>query len=232
MSSLSNKVALVTGASRGIGLAISNALRDSGAHVVRLARSLDPANKPGQTDIRCDLTVPNDVGVAVDRLLNDPGAPDVVVNNAGVFLMKPVADTSIEEFEQQLAVNLKGPFLLLRALLPHLIRKGGTHIVNIGSIADHVAYAGNAAYGASKFGLRGLHEVIRRELDNTDVRLTLVSPGPTNTELWDSLETADRNDVLDRSDMLNADDVAQAVLFAVMRPPGVNVDLIRIGPVH
>lgn len=221
---------MVTGASRGIGLAIATALQDAGAHVVRLARSLEPNRIDRRTDIPCDLLVPSDVDKAVTQLLTEPGVPDIVVNCAGVFLLKPVAETTVEEFQQQLAVNLTGPFLILRVLLPHLIRKDSAHIVNIGSIADNVAYAGNAAYAASKFGLRGLHEVIRRELSGTDVRLTLISPGPTNTELWDSLETAGRDDVVDRSDMMIAEDVAHAVLFAVTRPARVNVDLIRLGP--
>lgn len=231
MSHLVGKVALVTGSSRGIGLAIAERFEQTGAHVVRLARSFEPHRSGDKTDVRCDLCDPGAVSRAVAEVLAGPGAPDIVVNNAGAFLMKPLAEISPAEFEGQLAVNLRGPFLLLRELLPHLIRKDRAHVVNIGSIADHVPFPGNAAYAASKFGLRGLHEVIRRELAGTDVRLTLVSPGPTNTQLWDSLGQADRESLLDRADMLTPGDVAEAVMFAVTRPPKVNVDLIRIGPV-
>jgi NADP-dependent 3-hydroxy acid dehydrogenase YdfG len=228
MSSLSGKIALVTGASRGIGLAISSALREAGAHVAGLSREIKPTGVARQTSIRCDVSKPGEVSDVIARLVVDPGLPDIVVNNAGTFLLKPLVDTTVAEFDEQIQVNLRAPFLVIRELLPHLIRKGSAHIVTIGSIADHTAFPGNAAYGASKFGLRGLHEVVRKEMVGTDVRTTLVSPGPTNTELWDSVG-ADQ-DVLDRTEMLVAEDVAEAVLFALTRPSHVDVESIRIGP--
>jgi NADP-dependent 3-hydroxy acid dehydrogenase YdfG len=152
-----------------------------------------------------------------------------VINNAGTFLLKPLAETTKHEFESNLAVNLTGPFLVLRELLPHLIRHDRAHVVTIGSVADHIPFPGNAAYGASKYGLRGLHEVVTRELSTTDVRTTLISPGPTDTDLWEELDAKDES-LMDRADMLHADDVAQAVLFAVTRPPRANVELIRMSP--
>jgi NADP-dependent 3-hydroxy acid dehydrogenase YdfG len=227
---LTDKIALVTGASRGIGLAIAEQLLREGAHVIRVARNLSPLETESQTDVPCDITQSDAVRRTVARIVVAPGVPDIVVNNAGTFLLKPVVETTPEEFARQLSVNLGGPFLVLRELLPHLIRKRHAHLVTIGSVADHVPYAGNAAYGASKYGLRGLHEVLRRELVGTDVRTTLISPGPTNTELWDEVQPNDPNEVPDRSQMLAAEDVAQAVLFAVTRPERVNVELIRLGP--
>lgn len=227
---LTEKIVLVTGASRGIGLAIADQLLREGAHVIRVARNLSPLETESQTDIPCDITQSDAVRRTVAQIVVAPGVPDIVVNNAGAFLLKPVVETTPEEFARQLSVNLGGPFLVLRELLPHLIRKRRAHLVTIGSVADHVPYAGNAAYGASKYGLRGLHEVLRRELLGTDVRTTLVSPGPTNTELWDEVQPSDPNEVPDRSQMLAAEDVAQAVLFAVTRPARVNVELIRLGP--
>ena len=221
---------MVTGASRGIGLAVADELQGAGAHVVRLARSLSAASAEGRTDIPCDITKEEEVERAVMQLVGDVGVPDIVVNNAGTFLLKPLAETTMAEFQHQLTVNLMGPFLVLRALLPHLIRKERTHVVTIGSIADHAAFPGNAAYGASKYGLRGLHEVLSRELADTDVRMTLVSPGPTDTKLWSRLDSEASEDLLDRSDMLHPEDVAAAVLFAVTRPPRANVELIRITP--
>ncbi len=230
MSSVAGKTALITGASRGIGLAISDVLFDNGAHVVRLARSLSPASSERRTDFACDVTKEHDVRTTMLQVVSEFGAPDIVINNAGTFMLKPLVETSKAQFERNLAINLTGPFLVLRELLPHLIKRDRAHIVTIGSIADHVPFPGNAAYGASKYGLRGLHEVLKRELSGTDVRTTLVSPGPTDTSLWDELSSEEGSDLVDRADMLQVQDIAEAVLFAVTRPPRANVDLIHISP--
>ncbi len=220
----------MTGASRGIGLAIGETLLANDARVVRLARSLTTTSIENCTDFKCDVTNEDEVRTTIARVVEVVGVPDIVVNNAGTFMLKPLAETTKEEFDNSLRVNLTGPFLVLRELLPHLIKKDRAHIVTIGSVADHVPFAGNAAYGSSKYGLRGLHEVLARELQGTDVRTTLISPGPTDTGLWDDLSGEGDRTVADRANMLHAEDVAQAVLFAVSMPDRANVDLIRISP--
>jgi NADP-dependent 3-hydroxy acid dehydrogenase YdfG len=227
---LDGKIAMVTGASRGIGLAISDLLFGNGAHVIRLARSLTPQSAERCTDLACDVTNEDEVRKCISQVISQVGVPDIVVNNAGTFMLKPLVETSRQQFERSLSVNLMGPFLILRELLPRLIKHDRAHIVTIGSIADHVPFPGNAAYGASKYGLRGLHEVLKRELNGTDVRTTLISPGPTDTTLWDELSSDEEGDLVDRADMLQVDDVAEAVLFAVTRPPRANVDVIHISP--
>ena len=229
MNPLADRIALVTGASRGIGLAICEALYQAGAHVIGLARSLATSSSDRRTDFTCDVTNEEAVKTVISRVIEDVGVPDIVINNAGTFLLKPLAETTKREVEDHLTVNLIGPFLIIRELLPHLIRHDRAHIVTIGSVADHVPFPGNAAYGASKQGLRGLHEVMTRELSTTDVRTTLISPGPTDTSLWDELDSANES-LMDRADMLHAGDVAQAVLFAVTQPARANVELIRISP--
>ncbi|NIM52375.1 MAG: SDR family NAD(P)-dependent oxidoreductase [Gemmatimonadales bacterium] len=231
MTALADKVALVTGASRGIGRVIADRLEDAGAQVIGLARSFTERSAGPRLEIRCDVTREDDIQRAVERMLHEVRAPDIVVNNAGAFLLKPLSDTSKSEFEEQLRVNLVGPFLVLRALLPHLARSGDTHLVTIGSVVDHRPYPENVAYGASKYGVRGLHEVLAEELRGSGIRLTLVSPGPTDTKLWDSLDPDGRDDLPSRSTMLLPTDVADAVLYAVTRPPHVNVDWIRLMPV-
>jgi NADP-dependent 3-hydroxy acid dehydrogenase YdfG len=227
---LTGKIALVTGASRGIGLAVADELRAVGAHVIRLARSLSDGSADRQTDIRCDVSVPADVDRAVYKVLKETGAPDVVVNNAGTFFIKAFEQTSAAEFAQSIAVNLTGPFLIARAFVPHMVKRGSGHLVTIGSISDHVGLAGSTAYAASKFGLRGMHEVIRVEVARTGVRTTLVSPGPVDTDVWDAVDPDSKPGFTKRKDMLRAEDVAEAVRWVVTQPARVDVTEIRLMP--
>ena len=230
MSPLANQIAVVTGASRGIGLAIAEGLRGAGSRVIRLARSLQGGPDEGFLDFRCDVTDEAMVSGAVERLIETYGVPDIVVNNAGAFLLKPLVDTNRQELEDQLAVNLVGPCLMLRALLPHLTARGRGRIITIGSVADYRPLPGNAAYGASKHAVRALHEVLQAELSGTGVQATLISPGATDTRLWDSLDPDRRADLPKRTSMLQPEDVAAAVLFAASRPDRVNVDVLRLQP--
>src|SRR5712692_5531521 len=147
-TALAGKLALVTGASRGIGLAVAELLHAAGAHVVRLARTLVDGTADRRTDLRCDVTDPAAVDRAVGRVLTERGVPDIVVNNAGIFFIKPAAETTPDDFTRTIAVNLMAPFLVTRALVPHLVRRGTGHFVTIGSIADHVAFTGSTAYAA------------------------------------------------------------------------------------
>ena len=227
---LVGKTALVTGASRGIGLAVAGELRAAGAHVVRFARSLADASSDRQTDVRCDMSVAEQVDEAVGKLLKQLGVPDIVVNNAGAFFIKRIEETTIADFLQTLAVNLTGPFLVARALVPHFRKKGSGHLVTIGSVSDHVGYPGSSAYAASKFGVRGMHEVIKAELAQSGVRTTLISPGPVNTDMWDEVDPDAQPGFTKRKDMMRAEDIAEAVLFAVTRAARVDVTEIRMMP--
>jgi NAD(P)-dependent dehydrogenase (short-subunit alcohol dehydrogenase family) len=231
VSSLDGKIAIVTGASRGIGAAIASTLASHGAHVVRVARSLAEGEHVGFLDLRCDLTDPSQVERLGDRVLADVGTPEIVVNGAGGFVLRSLEATAVAELDAQLAVNLRGPFAMARTFLPPMRQAGRGSFVIIGSVADHVGLADNSAYAASKFAVRGLHETLVAEYRGTGVRLTLVSPGPTDTTLWDPFDPDHRQGFTRRVDMLRAEDVADAVLFVVTRPAQVHVDWLRLSPV-
>ena len=224
------KIALVTGASRGIGLAVAIALRVRGMHVVRLARSLKNETGERRTDIQCDVTQPDEVEGAIDRIETELGVPDVLVNNAGIFLIKPLGDTTLDDFTNTLAANLTAPFLFARRIVPKMVKRGSGHLVTVGSISDYIGFSGSSAYAASKFGLRGMHEVIRQETAKSGVRTTLVSPGPVDTDIWDAVDPDSKPGFTKRKDMMKAEDVAAAVVYAVTQPEHLTVTEIRLLP--
>ena len=222
-------LALVTGASRGIGLAVAERLAADGATVVRLARGLVPG-RGAFVDLPCDLADDAGLDAVLDTVLGEIGTPDVVVSNAGGFLLRALAETPLADFDAQLRLNLRVPFALARRLLPAMRAAGRGRWITIGSVADHVGFPENAAYAASKFGVRGLHETLVAEYRGSGVLLTLVSPGPTDTAVWDPVDPDAREGFVRRADMLRPADVADAVHFVATRPPNVHVDWLRLGP--
>ncbi len=230
MTRLARRVAVVTGASRGIGAATAELLAGEGAQVIRVARSLAARSHGSFHDVPCDLTDPAQVNRLGVRIVTQHGAPDIVVSNAGSFLLRPLEETNPAEFEHQLAVNLAAPFHVARAFLPAMRNAGKGSFISVGSVADHVGLPENAAYAASKFGLRGLHETLQAEYRGSGVRLTLVSPGPTDTDIWDQVDLEGRPEFTPRSGMLRPNDVAEAILFVATRPPHVLIDWFRLGP--
>jgi NAD(P)-dependent dehydrogenase (short-subunit alcohol dehydrogenase family) len=230
VSRLAGRVALVTGASRGIGAAVAGALLAEGAHVIRVARTLADGSKGGIQDCHADLTDPDQVSRLASRVAAEHGPPDIVVSNAGAFLLRSLETTGPADLEVQLAVNLKAPFYVARAFLPLMRKAGRGTFISVGSVADHAGFPENAAYAASKYGLRGLHETLLAEYRNTGVRLTLVSPGPTDTAVWDPFDPDSREGFIRRADMLRPADVAEAIVFVATRPPHVLIDWLRVGP--
>lgn len=231
------RTALVTGASRGIGRAVADRLAASGVRVAALARTggalaeLAGAHPQGRVvPLAADLRDAAATARALDAARAAfGGAPDLLVNNAGVFVVAPAHETDADAFAAVLDANLAAPFRLVRALLPEMRARGAGHVVTIGSVADRNTFPGNAAYAASKYGLRALHEVLRAECRGTGVRCTLVSPGPVDTPLWDALDPDHTDGFTPRAAMLAAADVADAVLYAATRRPEVNVDELRLG---
>jgi NAD(P)-dependent dehydrogenase (short-subunit alcohol dehydrogenase family) len=235
-SPLEGRTAIVTGASRGIGLACARALVASGARVALLAR--------GATDLRavahelgphamaypCDVTDGFAVRAVADAIRQAfAGAPDIVISNAGSFPLAPLETMPAETFADAIETNLIAPFLLLREFLAEMRARGSGHIVTIGSIADRMVFPENGAYAASKYGLRAMHEVLRAETRGSGVRATLVSPGPVDTPLWDPIQPDSRPGFTPRAAMLSADAVADAVLYAVTRPADTDIEELRLG---
>ena len=231
---LRGRSALISGGSRGIGRECARRLGRAGASLVLLGRDRQAlaavANELGGsvTSIVCDFANATQVDeIAADLRFNNV-LPDILINNAGQFFLAPMEQTSVEDFERIVRVNLTSHFALMRAFLPAMRARGSGDVVTIGSIADVRPLEGNAAYSASKFGLRGLHGVLREETRGTGIRATLVSPGRVDTEIWSGIDAGERSDVGPRAGMIAAEEVADAVLYVVTRPRSVNIDELRL----
>ncbi len=223
---LGDQIVLVTGASRDIGAAIADALASRGARVLAASRSAPGRAVPSRGQVaavRLDVTDPNQVEDVFDWIVDQVGAVDALVNNAGVGVFAPVTELSRDDFQRVLNVNLTGAFHCAQRALP-LLRDGGGRILQIGSLADHRGFADSAAYAASKYGLRGLSDVLREELRDAGVRVTHVSLGAVATDIWN-----DRPE-FDVRDMLAPADVAAVVADVLSRPLSMSVDELRLMP--
>jgi NADP-dependent 3-hydroxy acid dehydrogenase YdfG len=232
---LEGTTALVTGASRGIGAEIARRLAGSGLRVALLARTLPALENlaseigNGAFAVQCDVTDRNAITGAMAEVRARFGeAPYALINNAGLFTIRGIDESSPGEFESLVAANLTAPFLLVNGFLGEMRTRGSGHIVTIGSIADRHIFAGNAAYSATKFGARAIHEVLREETRGSGIRATLVSPASVDTDVWDPIHYFGSQDKPDRSLMLSPSAVAGAVLFALAQPSHVNIDELRL----
>jgi NADP-dependent 3-hydroxy acid dehydrogenase YdfG len=235
MGRLTGITAVVTGASRGIGLAIARRLHDTGAHVAMIARTAPALRAQAELlglralPVICDLADGTAVATAVATITDAFGdAPNVLVNNAGAFALAPVDALAPEDLATALDINLVAPFRLIHAFLPSMKARRAGHVVTIGSVADRAIFPGNASYAPSKYGARALHEVLRLETRGSGVRATLVSPGQVDTPLWDAIDPDNREGFTPRAQMLRPEAVAEAVLFALTQPADVNVDELRL----
>ena len=231
---LSGQVALVTGAGRGIGRAVAMAFAREGARVVLAARSgreLSALQREIEAAGGAALAVPTDVrqepGVAalVSRALADSGRIDCLVTAAGLATFSPVADIKTEEWDQLMAVNLRGVFLACRAVLPSMMAQRRGTIINIGSVVTTRTLTGSGVYTATKYGILGLSRVLAEEMRPHGVRVGVLSAGATDTPLWDAMASPP-----DRSKMLRLEQIAEAALLMATVPAGATLEELTLLP--
>jgi NADP-dependent 3-hydroxy acid dehydrogenase YdfG len=247
-TSLDGTVALVTGASSGIGEATARALAAQGAKIAVAARRLERLERlaeeiggGGHTAlaIESDITEQEQAIAAVERTVDELGRLDIVVNNAGQMLLGPIEDAPTEEWDRMIDLNLKGLINTTHAALPHLLAaaadsgRGCADLVNISSVAGRIARSGSGVYNLTKHGVGAFSESFRQEFAARKVRTTIVEPGAVDTELSDHIRDGVREKTRERFadiQMLEATDIAEAIAFATTRPWHVSINEILIRP--
>jgi NADP-dependent 3-hydroxy acid dehydrogenase YdfG len=242
--SLEGKVALVTGASSGIGEATALALAAEGAAVglgARRKNRIDALAERISGDGGRALAAESDVtdeaaaNALVERTVEELGGLDILVNNAGVMLLGPVAGADTGEWRRMIEVNLLGLLYCTHAALPVMGEAGSGHVVNVSSVAGRIATMGSAVYNMTKWGVVAFSEALRQEVLHANVRVTCVEPGFVETELQGHNQNPVVVEQIEKmqeriGDLLQAEDIADAVLYAVTRPPHVSVNEMLVRP--
>ena len=236
---LTGKTAVVTGATRGIGFAIARALADAGATVAICGRSQDSVDQAVRSLTEgsqrkvvgkaADVRGSTEVAALFAWVDSKTGGPDILVNNAGVGMMKSTAELTVDEWQQTIETNLSGAFYCSREALARLKNRGAGYIINIGSLAGKNAFAGGAAYNASKFGLDGFTEAMMMDHRYDNVRVTHIMPGSVDTEFSSRSVKADRGSV--KADWkIAADDIGEIVLMLLRMPERTLVSRVEVRP--
>jgi NADP-dependent 3-hydroxy acid dehydrogenase YdfG len=244
---LQGTVALVTGASSGIGEATAMALVAEGATVAIAARRRDRLEALAErigTDhdvlvIETDVTDQSSAQAMVEQTVDQYGRLDTLVNNAGVMLLGPIVDAPIDEWRRMVELNLLGLLYCTHAAVPHLLRAADSEprkvadIVNVSSVAGRVARQGSGVYNATKFGVAAFSESLRQEVTGRHLRVSLIEPGATMTEL----ASHNRPEIIEvmrgtfgTIELMRAEDIAESILFTVTRPRHVAVNEVLIRP--
>jgi NADP-dependent 3-hydroxy acid dehydrogenase YdfG len=241
-------VALITGASSGIGAATARALAAHGATVALVARREERLAQLAQDITRggghalvieTDVTDNRQAQAAVARTVAELGRMDILVNDAGVMLLGPSENAPLDEWEQMVRLNVLGLLYTTHAALPHLLQAAETgprrvaDLVNVSSTAGRVARNGTGVYAATKFGVVAFSESLRQEVTKRHVRVAVVEPGTVTTEIFSDLREAVREQVLQRFsgfEPLAAEDIAEAIAYIVTRPRRVAVNEVLIRP--
>lgn len=237
------RVALITGASSGIGAAIARDLGARGYHLALAARRRDALegvaqhirNVGGQAlPLECDVSVGPSIATCVERALAEFGRVDVLVNNAGVMHSGNIVGADTRDWRTMIDVNLMGLMLMTHAVLPHMLEQGSGHIINISSVAGRIITAGNGVYNVTKWGVNVFSEALRQEVHKENIKVTIVGPGVVATELLDKIANPEARAGFQQwaasMTTLQAEDIAAAVSYALEAPGHVNVNEILLRP--
>jgi NADP-dependent 3-hydroxy acid dehydrogenase YdfG len=246
---LNGAVAIVTGASSGIGEATARHLAREGAAVAVLARRKDRlAQLVADIDgsggvafaVQADITDRMQAESAVQSVVERFGRLDILVNNAGLMLLGPIVGADVEEWERMLAINVRGLLYTTRAALPHLLGAASkserqvADVVNISSIAGRQAWPNFGVYNLTKFGVNGFTESLRQEVTQRHVRVGVLEPGGVDTELGSHNNDRIKSDLLEpfvaQHELLRADDIAEAITFMVTRPRRASIAELWVMP--
>jgi NAD(P)-dependent dehydrogenase (short-subunit alcohol dehydrogenase family) len=231
-SAFAQETAIVTGGSRGIGLAIARRLGQLGARVALCARNGETAEQAARAlrdagvealGMAADVTAASAVKAVVERVSQTFGAISILVNNAGVGVFRDATEIQEDEWDRVLDTNLKGAWLMSRAVAPHMIAAGRGHVIHIASLAGKNTFAGGGAYCASKWGLRGLAGCMAEELRGKGIRVSTIFPGTVHTEFSPHAGK-------DPSRMLQPEDVAHVVEMLVRQAPESFVSEVDLRP--
>ncbi len=238
---LQDTVALVTGASSGIGEATARALAQQGATVAVAARRKDRldalAAEIGGLALETDVTDREQAVAAVERAASELGRLDIVINNAGVMLLGPIVDAPVQEWERMIALNLQGLLYVAHAAIPHLIAAAEREprrvadLVNVSSVAGRRVGVGGGIYQMTKHGVGVFSEALRQEITERHVRSSLIEPGATESELVSHVREEVREQLtVNLAEMLHAEDIADAIVYIVTRPRHVAINEILVRP--
>ena len=245
---LEGTVALVTGASSGIGEATAHVLAGAGAAVALVARRRERLDQlAGEITsqggralvLETDVTQRDQAEGAVERAVSELGRLDIVINNAGVMLLGPIVDAPVEEWERMVHLNLLGLLYTAHAALPHLLKAAESSprrvadLVNVSSVAGRVAREGSGVYNLTKHGVGAFSESLRQEVTTRHVRVALVEPGAVNTELTTHLRPEIAQQAMQRFgniERLESDDIADAIHYIVTRPRHMAINELLVRP--
>lgn len=225
---MNGRVALVTGASRGVGAAVARAFSERGAQVALLSRSGTDLGLPDALGIECDVADRDAVFAAVAKTIERFGSLDCVIANAGVGMYGPFLELDPAHLDTMIDVNLKGTLYTAAATLPHLIEAGGGDFVSLASVAGLRAFPGEAVYNASKFGQVGFTRALDHEMREHGVRATNLCPGGIATDF--AMGTG--RDETSTEGMMSAEEVADTVVWCVTRPPGMRMLTVSYRPMN